>query len=312
MKKKIVVVLAACLGVMCLVKGCGNSENEAQVTSENVTDDQVVADEENNGQNATANNDAQAVVDESNENTVDNKAYVDEQGRTHLQVGGALSISGRIMSFVSANPNYIPTDGTAEYMDSGYKVVKMTLDLDNTSDTEWYVNFMNFSCYADGYEMEYHQGLEDTLDAAMSAGRKAKGDIYFEVPVNAQEIEVEYSIGGGEVIILDIENSVEAEEDASEWWGFTDFYREDEFGITLYQIDETRYYFAFGNPEGTIDVRDVEFVRTGYDTLVHNADNGSTLNATIDWEFGYLTIEQSGYLPYCDGIDFSGYYVGRY
>lgn len=55
------------------------------------------------------------------------------------------------------------------------------------------VSFYNFECYADGYNAQMKYFDEDTLSATLSAGRSTSGCVYFEVPADAQELEVEYT-----------------------------------------------------------------------------------------------------------------------
>ena len=47
--------------------------------------------------------------------------------------------------------------------------------------------------YADGYAVEQTY-FDDDLSATLSAGKKAKGAVYFEVPVNAVEVNAEYEM----------------------------------------------------------------------------------------------------------------------
>lgn len=63
-------------------------------------------------------------------------------------------------------------------------------NLSKTTDTS--VSFYSFECYADGYAAEMYYGGSDDLSATLSAGRATSGYIYFEVPVDAESIEVEY------------------------------------------------------------------------------------------------------------------------
>ena len=63
----------------------------------------------------------------------------------------------------------------------------------NTSDKDdSSILFYSFECYADGYAVDAYYGGEEDLSATLSAGRSTEGYIYFEVPVDAQDIEVEY------------------------------------------------------------------------------------------------------------------------
>ena len=48
------------------------------------------------------------------------------------------------------------------------------------------------ACYADDVAAEQYYYADDQLSATISSGRKTNGYVYFEVPKDAQNIEVEY------------------------------------------------------------------------------------------------------------------------
>ena len=65
--------------------------------------------------------------------------------------------------------------------------------MENTGDTEHFISTLDFDCYADDVAVQAYYGGEDDLSATLSPGRKASGSVYFEVPENAQSLEVEYT-----------------------------------------------------------------------------------------------------------------------
>ena len=76
----------------------------------------------------------------------------------------------------------------------GNKIFRLKFDFVNEGDTDTYIN--SFDCYADNKATEsYYSGDESLpLLEMLSAGRTTSGYIYFEVPENAENIEVEYEI----------------------------------------------------------------------------------------------------------------------
>ena len=71
----------------------------------------------------------------------------------------------------------------------GYRYIFLTFAFINTSSSsDSSVSFYDFECYA----VDAYYGDDDDLSATLSAGRKAKGTVTFEVPVNATVVEVEY------------------------------------------------------------------------------------------------------------------------
>ena len=54
---------------------------------------------------------------------------------------------------------------------------------------------MDWECYADNAKVDQtYIGDNNGLDATLSAGRETQGTIYYEVPVDAQNVELEYDI----------------------------------------------------------------------------------------------------------------------
>lgn len=75
----------------------------------------------------------------------------------------------------------------------GNEYIFIQLAFENTStSSDVYVSMYSFECYADGYNAEMYYFGEDNLSATLSAGRSTSGYLYFEVPENASDIEIEY------------------------------------------------------------------------------------------------------------------------
>jgi len=76
---------------------------------------------------------------------------------------------------------------------SGYHYVTVELEFENTGSSDKSVSFYSFDCYADGMACDQMYARDDALSGTISAGRKIKGTVTFEVPDNAEVIEVEYN-----------------------------------------------------------------------------------------------------------------------
>lgn len=75
----------------------------------------------------------------------------------------------------------------------GKKYIFMNFAFINTSSkSDSSISSFSFECYADEYSCESYYGGDDDLSATLSAGRATQGCVYFEVPSDAKEIEVEY------------------------------------------------------------------------------------------------------------------------
>ena len=77
--------------------------------------------------------------------------------------------------------------------EAGYKYIFLQFSFENTSDSsDAYVSSYNFECYADGYAVDQYYGGDEDLSATLSAGRSTTGYIYYTVPEDAAEIDIEY------------------------------------------------------------------------------------------------------------------------
>lgn len=74
----------------------------------------------------------------------------------------------------------------------GNKYIYIELEVENISSSDQSVSYFSFECYADGSNCSGYYGMDDALSATLSAGRKAKGTVAFEVPMDASVIEIEY------------------------------------------------------------------------------------------------------------------------
>ena len=112
-----------------------------------------------------------------------------EYGVGEVYQGNSLAIK-----FVSKNDNF---KNYSKYADvkSGYKVIQASFEFENLSSEDEYVSNYDFNCYADGYDCESFYSVDDSsFGATLSTGKKAKGNVYFEVPKDATEITLEYEL----------------------------------------------------------------------------------------------------------------------
>ncbi len=130
--------------------------------------------------------------DEAAETETETAAAAKGDTQTVYHVGDILH-DGNMDIVYAASGDYNEDN---EYMQpqEGKKYIFMKFAFINTSDKkDSSISFYSFDCYADGYAVDAYYGGEEDLSATLSAGRSTEGNIYFEVPVDAQDIEVEYS-----------------------------------------------------------------------------------------------------------------------
>ena len=76
---------------------------------------------------------------------------------------------------------------------NGNKVIKVAFDFINESSVDAYIN--SFYCYADKQAASDYYYVDEYFSVfTLSAGRSASGNFYFEVPADAEEIELEYEV----------------------------------------------------------------------------------------------------------------------
>ena len=106
------------------------------------------------------------------------------------QVGDVIKDGGLQIVYVASgeyqeeNPYEQPADGN--------KLIFLKFAFENQGKSDLSVSCYSFNCYADGYQADQHY-KQDSLSATISSGRSADGIVIFEVPSDAQDIEVEYT-----------------------------------------------------------------------------------------------------------------------
>lgn len=78
----------------------------------------------------------------------------------------------------------------------GYVYWEFKFKFENISNTDQTVStMMDWECYADNSKADQTWIVDDNgLDGKLSAGREAEGAVYFEVPEDAESVELEYDI----------------------------------------------------------------------------------------------------------------------
>lgn len=113
------------------------------------------------------------------------------QSESRIVPGNAVSTDTVKISYLSCNANAKDYNEYAT-VQSGYKIVRADFEFENISDTDQFLN--NIDCYADGTKCESFYSGNDYKSPALeklSPGRKTNAVVYFEVPKDAQKIELE-------------------------------------------------------------------------------------------------------------------------
>lgn len=130
-------------------------------------------------------------TDSESANADDSSEEVTEVDNS-FSVGEVVETSDFRISFLSAE-EYV-SDNQFIQPKEGYAYYKMEFEFENISDSDKSVSSMiGWNCYADSYKADQTWiGDDNGLDASLSAGKKTKGAVFFEIPKDAQSIELEY------------------------------------------------------------------------------------------------------------------------
>lgn len=115
-----------------------------------------------------------------------------EEVENVFRIGDIVEAKDCKISFLSAGEY----DTGNEFLQpkDGYAYYQMEFEFENIGDSDLALSSMlGWNCYADDYKVDQTWiGNENGLDGSVSPGKKAKGSVYFEVPKDAESIELEY------------------------------------------------------------------------------------------------------------------------
>lgn len=108
-----------------------------------------------------------------------------------LKAGSSISTKDLKISYISCNADFKKYN---PYMKpaNGNKVIRAEFEFENISSSDQFIS--GTECYADNSKCELFFGTDDSsLDAinSVAPGRKVKAAVYYEVPADAESIEIE-------------------------------------------------------------------------------------------------------------------------
>lgn len=172
-KLKWIIVAVIVVAIISAIAGGGSSDKpKAKKTSEVVSS--------NNSSDNTS-------TDNSNTSTP-------EEINNIFNVGDVVETDNFKITYLSAGVYY--EDNEFLQPKEGYEYWKFDFKFENISDTDQSVSSLaDWTCYSDNSKVDQsYLGDDNGLDATLSAGRTTEGSVYFEVPANANKIELEYDI----------------------------------------------------------------------------------------------------------------------
>ena len=115
-----------------------------------------------------------------------------EQEDITCKVGESATINDIKVTLKSVDNDFDDYDDYASIED-GYKVIKADFEFENLKDYTTYVYDSDFRCYADQFLCDDFIYVEDSyFSGAIDSGRKAAASVYYEVPEDADTIEIEF------------------------------------------------------------------------------------------------------------------------
>ena len=116
-----------------------------------------------------------------------------QSGRQEVRAGETLNANDLKITYDSAEK--WTSDNMFIQPADGKQFIRLHLSIANDTKSDQYIGAANFECYADGVKCKMQYLGDDALSFdSISPGRKVSGYVYFEVPVDADIIEVEYDM----------------------------------------------------------------------------------------------------------------------
>lgn len=179
-KKRLIIfgVIAAVI-VVIIIAASGGSSSDDKNKVESV-----------NGASQTQSVNGKSDDSKLNDGKSDDSTASDNQ---KITAGHAITVDNDLkISYLKCDTNFKKYN---EYSapSKGNKVVSATFKIENVSDTDQYISTID--CYADDKKCDSFYSVEDYDDPffnSISPGRSVEGTVYFEVPSNSKNVELEF------------------------------------------------------------------------------------------------------------------------
>lgn len=110
----------------------------------------------------------------------------------NAQEGESVELDNVKITLKGVNKDFKDYNDYADIPD-GYTVLKADFEFENTEKYTNSVSSSHFKCFVDQFSCDKFNGVDDSyFYESIEPGRKASGSVYFEIPEDAKEIEIEY------------------------------------------------------------------------------------------------------------------------
>ncbi len=179
MKKPLATILTVALILAFAVFALGSGESEGTADPKDTKAQEPAASEKAAATEPAASEKAAATEKNS------------QNQRQEVRVGETLNVNDLKITYDSAEK--WTSDNMFIQPADGKQFIRLHFSIANDMKSDQYVGAANFECYADGAKCKMQYTGDDILSSgSLSSGRKISGYVYYEVPVNATSIEVEY------------------------------------------------------------------------------------------------------------------------
>lgn len=121
-----------------------------------------------------------------------------------FHVGDVVETSTLKITYYSAEE--YKTDNEFMQPKEGNIYYRMEFEFENIGDSDETISsILCWNCYADGYVMDMAYIGDDEIDATLSPGKKVRGAVYYEVPADSKEIELEFEadfLSGKKIVFI--------------------------------------------------------------------------------------------------------------
>lgn len=124
-------------------------------------------------------------------------SYKDINGKTSFKVNETFENKYEKITMTEVNTNFTDYSEYSEPTD-GYKYIMLKFEVENINENndELYVSSLNFNASADGVAVNSAYVGNDNykdLSATVGKGKKTIGYLFYEVPVNAEKLTIDYN-----------------------------------------------------------------------------------------------------------------------
>lgn len=125
----------------------------------------------------------------------------------YVMVGDTVNVNNIEIAVSDADLDFQDYDNEYGYNSpqDGMKYVKVSFTYTNIGNSDNYASIYDFKCYADNQTCEQAYGLDDSgfMNTNLSPGRSVSFSTYYQVPINSQSIELEYSsLWGSDNVVI--------------------------------------------------------------------------------------------------------------